>query len=280
MPWKCPSTGFAEGKSSWSRPLELCDKRTGSNLHLPKGIETQRDTKCFKILWGTVEAGPSQQVQVGMLVVWNAAPSQPGLDWSCTVPEQKRMDLILSFINIQRLYWYIWTYWCYSAVRLQCEKYDAPWCPLSAGSSHMWQEVTRRPGTQLGPFGENSDESQQPWLAKLRCQEHVRIWREETGCKMSKMSHTNSGKKTTTLCQPDARGAAAFAAGVVVALVAAVPVPSETLTLWSVRCPPIRSIRPLFFGLNCSMMFVLWPQINQNNLALKEDKEGLPRDCS
>ena len=39
------------------------------------------------------------------------------------------------------------------------------------------------------------------------------------------------GEKTTTLCQPDARGAAAFAAGVVVALVAAVPVPSETLTL-------------------------------------------------
>lgn len=81
--------------------------------------------------------------------------------------------------------------------------------------------MTRRPGTQLGPFGENSDESQQPWLAKLRCQEHVRIWREENECKMSKMSH----------CQPDARGAAAFAAGVVVALVAAVPVPSETLTL-------------------------------------------------
>lgn len=104
MPWKCPSTGFAEGKSSWSRPLELCDNRTGSNLHLPKGIETQRDTKCFKILWGTVEAGPSQQVQVGMLVVWNAAPSQPGLDWSCTVPEQKRMDFRKSFDSVIQKY--------------------------------------------------------------------------------------------------------------------------------------------------------------------------------
>lgn len=101
---------------------------------------------------------------------------------------------------------------------------------------------TRRPGTQLGPFGD-SDESQQPWLAKLRCQEHFsefggfRKWMQKMDAKCHKRSHTNIyiiyklGEKTTTLCQPDARGAAAFAAGVVVALVAAVPVPSETLTL-------------------------------------------------
>ena len=40
--------------------------------------------------WKLMETGPSQQV-VGTLVV-GSAPSQPSLDWSCTVPEQKRMD--------------------------------------------------------------------------------------------------------------------------------------------------------------------------------------------